>query len=385
MFGGSGMRITANFKVIARIFAAMLIALVSLWAFKQSLPQPVRINELVPAGGWTSFNSNPLSSNSAVAVCGVAGQTCQLTYDIKPTRAASITVELMHRGVKALRVSLKQALAAAPLIEQVATSAGEEQRHSLVFSLRACQNSPCQLTLELQASTSNAINVSAGYQAAVAKLPAMLVVALALAWLGVELLLSNANAFAKLPYKGGLNRAWPVAKSNLPSVRSDLVDPLTDALNRQGFELQATELIKKIPGGAALCVIDIDRFKYINDAYGRAAGDELLVAFSRRMRGAIRGSDYLARWGGEEFVVMSLQANEKAAGKFAAKLCDIVAREPFQVRGSPELQLTVSIGLAQHDIKESFNGLFLRADAALFHAKQSGKNRVCIAPSEREA
>lgn len=378
------MRTTANFKVIARILAATLVSLFLLWTLKQSLPQSVQIKDLVAAGAWASFDSNPLSSGSVVAVCEVTGQPCYITYDINPTIAGSIIVELTHRGMKALKASLKQQRTDAPRIEQIVMGVGEEQRQTLVFNLLACRTSACQLALEVQPNGANALDVSARYQATVAKLPAMLTVALTLLWLGAELL-NSTGAFAKLFNKGLLNPVWPAAKSNLPSVRNDLIDPLTDALNRQGFELQATELIKKIPGGAALCVIDIDRFKYINDAYGRAAGDELLVAFSRRIKGAIRGSDYLARWGGEEFVVISLQANEKAAGKFAAKLCDIVAREPFQVRGSPELQLTVSIGLAQHDIKESFNGLFLRADAALFHAKQSGKNRVCIAPSEREA
>lgn len=178
---------------------------------------------------------------------------------------------------------------------------------------------------------------------------------------------------------------WQVKPPLLPSAPQNHIDALTGALNRIGFEKQAIDLLSSQPGSVALCVIDIDRFKYINHSYGRAAGDELLSVFYKRMKKAVRASDCFARWGGEEFVVLSMQPSEKAASRFAAKLCAVSANSPFKISGCPELQITVSIGLAQHDPKETFNSLFLRADAALFHAKQSGKNRVCIAPSEREA
>jgi diguanylate cyclase (GGDEF)-like protein len=164
---------------------------------------------------------------------------------------------------------------------------------------------------------------------------------------------------------------------------SDLsvTDPLTQLHNRRFFEEYLVREINRLGReGDDLCllVIDIDDFKALNDSYGHAAGDEFLKQIARSMNETVRATDLLARFGGEEFVVVSKGTDIRGATILAEKLRISIAEASFIVDDSMRpRRATVSIGLAQY--KGSRTALFNSADAALYRAKDSGKNCVVAA------
>jgi diguanylate cyclase (GGDEF)-like protein len=124
------------------------------------------------------------------------------------------------------------------------------------------------------------------------------------------------------------------------------VDALTDAPNRYALaEALAAEQARIRRGGrtAALCFLDLDRFKTVNDTYGYAAGDRLLVDVFRRLRGELRASDLVFRWGGEEFVVLAPHVESTELADFAERLRLLVATRPFAIDGRPRT-ITASVG-----------------------------------------
>jgi len=164
---------------------------------------------------------------------------------------------------------------------------------------------------------------------------------------------------------------------------SDLsaTDPLTQLHNRRYFEEYLVREINRLGGeedDLCLLVIDIDDFKALNDSYGHAAGDEFLKQIARTMDETVRATDLLARFGGEEFVVVSKGTDIRGATILAEKLRISIAEASFIVDDSMRpRRATVSIGLAQY--KGSRTVLFNSADAALYRAKDSGKNCVVTA------
>jgi diguanylate cyclase (GGDEF)-like protein len=121
--------------------------------------------------------------------------------------------------------------------------------------------------------------------------------------------------------------------------------------------------------------VDIDYFKQINDNHGHAAGDEVLIRFVQVLKKHLREADLLARWGGEEFVILAPEASSEQGYQLAEKLCSEVAGTTFPGAG----KITCSMGVDEWRAGESFDALSLRADAALYCAKESGRNRVCRA------
>ena len=377
------MRTNINCKVIARIITALCIAAILIIAGLKAMPAVIDNHAFSNTGSWSNFQLDA-TGKAITGSCSAAQEPCKATLHLESIPLSTIAITIEHQGLSGLSSNLVEAGEAKQQISQrVDIPTASEQQSTFLFDLKNC-SAMCQVAIEAIANTENAITLSATLIPRASALPFVLILLIISLWGLTEAAMTWRKQGNLAALTGWIKNAR-AKPAMLPSPQKDLIDTLTGVLNRKGFEQQAASIIGNHPGQAALCVIDLDRFKYINDAYGRAAGDELLAAFSTRMKKAIRSSDCLARWGGEEFVVLSLQPSERSASKFAAKLCAVAANEPFMVKGSPELQITVSIGLAQHDIKESFNSWFLRADAALFHAKQSGKNRVCIAPSEREA
>lgn len=155
-----------------------------------------------------------------------------------------------------------------------------------------------------------------------------------------------------------------------------LTDPLTGAFNRRGFdEAFQRELAssRRNGGGFALALIDLDDFKRLNDAQGHQAGDDALVHLVRVLRAAMRPSDVLSRFGGEEFVL--LLPNTALADAEAA-LCRL--QRVFAAQQLPGLEsaLTFSAGVVVHAAGESLQASVQRADAATFAAKRAGKNCV---------
>jgi diguanylate cyclase (GGDEF)-like protein len=130
----------------------------------------------------------------------------------------------------------------------------------------------------------------------------------------------------------------------------------------------------------SLLVLDVDHFKSINDKYGHAAGDRVLIDLTLRAESVIRNIDYLGRLGGEEFAVLLTDTSLDEANAVAERLravLDATVSDPDKIADA--LTYAVSIGVAQLHPGESFSHLLQRADAALYKAKQAGRNRVISA------
>ena len=123
-------------------------------------------------------------------------------------------------------------------------------------------------------------------------------------------------------------------------------------------------------------MIDLDKFKSINDRHGHAAGDRALIEMARVMNENMRSVDTLARIGGEEFVALLAEANLENAMKTAERIRVQAARRPITYQDK-EILLTISIGVAMLNIQDnSIEDVLHRADEALYRAKQKGRNRV---------
>ena len=160
-------------------------------------------------------------------------------------------------------------------------------------------------------------------------------------------------------------------------------DALTGLLNRRSMlELLHLEQRRCLRGtsGMLLVVMDLDHFKLINDRYGHAAGDRALQCFADTVRHAIRSSDVLARWGGEEFVLLLTNMELSVAQTMLERVSRTL--QNTAVPDAPhQLRITVSCGLAQHVASESVEATLERADRALYEAKHLGRNRVVVAPT----
>ena len=162
-----------------------------------------------------------------------------------------------------------------------------------------------------------------------------------------------------------------------------LIDALTGVYNLRHFKhLLGVEVGRAERYGRtmALMMIDVDNFKKINDTLGHPIGDQVLRGISRILGEGLRRSDVLARYGGEEFAVILQETDRDSARLVAEKLCrDVEDRASFPDGRNGQVRATVSIGMAFYpaDAKEEARILAL-ADAALYRAKQSGKNRVSL-------
>ncbi|WP_226929509.1 GGDEF domain-containing protein [Janthinobacterium aquaticum] len=157
-------------------------------------------------------------------------------------------------------------------------------------------------------------------------------------------------------------------------------DPLTAVLNRRGFaEVHAQENLRARRQGTPLAVmsLDLDFFKAINDRHGHAVGDQVLVDVAGVISSALRGSDAVARFGGEEFVVL-LADTHQARAELVAQRIQFALRQPRPGQSLPSY--TLSIGIAcQLDPAEDLDSLLLRSDRALYRAKQLGRDRIEVA------
>jgi len=172
-------------------------------------------------------------------------------------------------------------------------------------------------------------------------------------------------------------------------VRSGLTDFLTGWHNRRYLNARLKEELARAQRqgtGLTCLVIDLDRFKHINDQYGHLAGDAALREASQRVDAHIRGSDAAARFGGDEFVVLAPGIAITQAAALAERIREAVCGVPLEVAEGVKLTLTVSIGVAaitparsETDLKKAAEQLLSDADAALYKAKQAGRNRVEIA------
>lgn len=155
-------------------------------------------------------------------------------------------------------------------------------------------------------------------------------------------------------------------------------DVLTGIPNRQAYEERlASEIArcKRYETPLSMVVWDVDKFKAINDNYGHAGGDRVLKVLAEILSSRIRETDFVARYGGEEFVMLMPETTAESAMQVADKLCHEVSQTPFHFRDNP-VAVTISAGVAQFHQGELVTTLFERADAALYAAKEAGRNRV---------
>ena len=156
-------------------------------------------------------------------------------------------------------------------------------------------------------------------------------------------------------------------------------DDLTGVLNRRAFmELLAAERSRALRTGHPFCValIDIDHFKRVNDRFGHLTGDSVLKEFCGAATAGIRTSDRLARFGGEEFILLLVPVIGVEAGVVATERVRKAVESHDWNRLAPGLTLTMSAGVAAFNPGESIEGLIGRADKALYAAKEAGRNRT---------
>lgn len=161
-------------------------------------------------------------------------------------------------------------------------------------------------------------------------------------------------------------------------------DPLTKVPNRMAYNERAPKEWSKCQAQSRtlnVAVVDVDHFKRINDKYGHAAGDKTLQAIARHLKGNLSSSEFLARWGGEEFIIL---APDYSIDQLQYRLDELrmgLAKLPFKFK-QERLTVTVSIGGAQCRQGEQLEETFERADKNLYAAKAGGRNQVVIQESE---
>lgn len=159
-------------------------------------------------------------------------------------------------------------------------------------------------------------------------------------------------------------------------------DPLTSCYNRRYFDAHLKNIIKdsiEKDRKLSLMMLDIDHFKMVNDNFGHNAGDELLQQISKKISENIRLTDLLARFGGEEFVIVMPDTNISNACVLADRIHEVIAKEHFSLLDQDVKQkVTVSIGITEMQNSDLYNikKFIVRADGCLYKAKRSGRNKV---------
>jgi len=161
--------------------------------------------------------------------------------------------------------------------------------------------------------------------------------------------------------------------------QKSLTDPLTQLPNRSAWEQYVDiewQRFQRYDTQLSLAIVDIDYFKKINDNYGHKAGDNVLRAVARQLRKYLRSTDILARFGGEEFSLLLPETDLKNATIALNHVREKVEMSKFKYQGH-QVQVTVSIGIAEADKSLTMDQLFNLADDAMYRAKNSGRNKVC--------
>jgi two-component system cell cycle response regulator len=190
--------------------------------------------------------------------------------------------------------------------------------------------------------------------------------------------LAHLGAVAAVCIENAVNRAR--------LLRAGITDFLTGWHNRRYLQQRLKEELARAQrrGGSIACLmIDIDKFKSINDGYGHLAGDAALKEIAQRVEGQIRSMDTAARFGGDELAILLPEATQADAARLAERIREVIAAEPFALNSQIVRNLTISVGVAavapgrnDTDLKALADRLVAEADAALYRAKAMGRNRV---------
>ena len=159
------------------------------------------------------------------------------------------------------------------------------------------------------------------------------------------------------------------------------IDPMTRLYNRRYFTTMAEKILKlarREQTPLSLAILDIDRFKQINDTYGHLTGDRVITALSEKLMSRYRESDLLCRFGGEEFVILMPNTELDIATLLAERTRKEIEKLQVPYNGGV-ISMTVSIGVSQVDLEneETLDPVLKRADDALYAAKNQGRNHVC--------
>jgi two-component system, cell cycle response regulator len=167
------------------------------------------------------------------------------------------------------------------------------------------------------------------------------------------------------------------------SIELAVVDSLTGLNNRRYFETHFSTLIEHASNHSrplSVMILDIDHFKSVNDTYGHDSGDKVLKVFAERVRRVLRNADFLCRLGGEEFVVIMPDTPLNVAERIAERVRATIEKGRFPiVEEGRTIVVTVSIGIAERGSDSEPDGIFRRADRALYRSKSGGRNRVSAA------
>ena len=190
--------------------------------------------------------------------------------------------------------------------------------------------------------------------------------------------LAHLGAVAAVCIENAINRAR--------LLRAGITDFLTGWHNRRYLQQRLKEELARAQrraGSIACLMIDIDKFKGINDGYGHLAGDNALKEVAQRVEAQIRTMDTAARFGGDELAILLPDATSADAATLAERIREVIAAVPFALTPEVERNLTVSVGVAavspgrhECDLKAVAERLLAEADAALYRAKALGRNRV---------
>src|ERR1700736_268735 len=190
--------------------------------------------------------------------------------------------------------------------------------------------------------------------------------------------LAHLGAVAAVCIENAVNRAR--------LLRAGITDFLTGWHNRRYLQQRLKEELARAQrraGTIACLMIDIDKFKAINDGYGHLAGDNALKEIAQRVESQIRSMDTAARFGGDELAILLPDASAAEAATLAERIREVIAAMPFALNSQISRNLTVSVGVAavspgrdETDLKAVADRLIADADAALYRAKALGRNRV---------
>jgi diguanylate cyclase (GGDEF)-like protein len=177
------------------------------------------------------------------------------------------------------------------------------------------------------------------------------------------------------PIRKALTHLVKVTSTELENLSTH--DTLTQLYNRSEYLRVIKRKVtsaKRYKETFGLILIDIDLFKYVNDTYGHDVGDVILRKFAKVLVGSVRADDFVARWGGEEFIIITGQIDQRGLIRLLEKLQKRVKEENFE----PLPQLTASFGATLYREGDSYEELFKRVDRALYRAKESGRDRFII-------
>lgn len=182
--------------------------------------------------------------------------------------------------------------------------------------------------------------------------------------------------------------AMTIERANTYSelLQNATMDALTGLNNRRQFEVRLSEQYAAANRqNTPLCaiMIDIDYFKNFNDKYGHAIGDSVLKTVASVIKENLREYDIPSRYGGEEFCILLPQTSIEEAKVVADRLCAAVDETKLSVSDDQTLHITISVGLAQLDVKDLAEDLYMKADSALYKAKETGRNQVVVYSKEQ--